>query len=305
MKNLNSNGSFTDNYIPLVGDSSIIGRSLVVEDSDQNPVACCTVTEIPSKINPYQITPRYNVDAILAALNEYRISNSYPAIPTSVSLMTTSQWHANMILQYPETITDVCGAFSWPEPPIEGLWKSCCYAKEEGISSTCIRYKSDEITSNWNNCFGNIVFFSSVKISEKVASPERVVVDAWLGNNKVKHCLLEKECLGKVWTAIGVGIASDEYSQVRAYLYLSASIDHNSYTPFSTNLTLPDSDLGALAHATVENPVDPISEMNNLLILILCIIALIIVIFIIITLILLCRDTSSSDTAYTEMDETE
>jgi hypothetical protein len=215
--------------------------------------------------------------------------------------MTTSQWHAKMILQYPDTIRDSCGTFSWPEPPIYGLWKACCYIYEEGISSTCIRYKSDEITSNWEYPFGNIVWFSSVKISEKVQYPERVVVDAWLADTKVKHCLLERECLGKVWTSIGVGIASDEYSEVRAFLYLSTNTDQNTYKPFETNLTLPESDLSALAYATVENPLDPRTEMNYVLILALSVLAIIILILIVILMVCICRDTSSEQ-SYTEME---
>jgi len=300
---LTSSGSFTDEYIQLYGDNSIIEKSIVVGPID-SVSSCCTITQLTSKLNAYQIVPRYNVDAIINALNEYRKDHQYPAIPISVSLMTSSQFHANMILQYPETISATCGSFSWPEPPITGLWKSCCYSTADGISSTCVRYKSDEITSNWNYPYGNVVWFSTVKISEAVSSPERVVVDAWLADSKVKRCLIETDCMGSVWTGIGVGIASDEYSQVRAYLYLSTSVDKNIYNPYTTNTTLPDSDTAALAYASVENPVDPRSMISTVLIITFSVLALIILVVIIVLLFLICRD-SSTELNYTEMESDE
>jgi len=299
---LQPTGTFTDDYIELSGVNSIVGKSIVVGSG--TTTSCCSINEDTPKINGYQIAPKYNVDAILNALNQYRLDNGYPAVPISVSLMTTSQWHSIMTLQYPETITKSCGTFSWPEPPISGLWKGCCYITEEGISSTCIRYKPSEITSNWKYSHGNAVWFSTVKISQEVSSPESVVAEAWLADPKVKRCLLEEDCLGKVWTSIGVGIASDEYSQVRAYLYLSTSVDINKYQPYTTNTTLPESNPAELALASVENPIDPRSVVSTVLIITFSVLAFIILIVIIVLLFLICRD-SSTELSYTEMESDE
>lgn len=299
---MNSTGQFIDEYIELSGENSILGRSILVGSNSTE--SCCTINQVTTKIDSYQIKPVYNVDAIINALNQYRKDNGYPAIPISVSLMTTSQWHAVMNLQYPDTYTASCGVFSWPEPPVCGLWKSCCFNSEEGYSSTCIRYKPSEITSNWKYPHGNAVWFSTVKINHKVDSPERVVVDAWLRDAKVKKCLIEKDCLGKVWTSIGVGITSDEYSNVRAYLYLSTTVDKNIYKPYSYNTSLPESDPTALAYASVENPIDPRSVMSTVLIIIFSILAFIILIVITVLFFLVCRD-SSTELSYTEMDSEE
>jgi len=299
--NIGASGSFVDTNIDLYGDNSIISKSIVIGNASTTASSCCTITPTYSRINGYQLAPRYNVDAVLAALNQYRVENGYPPIPISVALMTTGQWHANMILQYPETITSTCGSFSWPGPPIADLWQPCCYLVAEGTSSMCVRYKPLEITSNWKYPFGYGIFFSTVKISQEVEYPESVIADAWLNDPIVKRCLLESECMGKVWLAIGLGIASDQTSQVRAYLYLSTTYDETPYTPYTTNTTLPDYDLAALAYTTVEDPSNPISAITNMLILAFSILAVVILIIIVILLVLICRDRAELSTEYTEM----
>ncbi len=132
---------------------------------------------------------------LLELINEYRMANGLPAIPTSTSMMIVAQTHAED-LAVNDPAVGACNLHSWSDA---GPWTPCCYTPDHA-QAQCMWDKPRELTDYPGNGY---------EISAAGTPTAASALSAWQGSPAHNDVILNQGIWAdNPWGAIGAGMHS-------------------------------------------------------------------------------------------------
>ena len=129
---------------------------------------------------------------LIRLVNEYRATNSLPAIPASPSLCRVASAHTRDLAANPPEGS--CNLHSWST---EGSWGACCYTADHAAAQ-CMWDKPRELTDYPGNGYEN---------AYRGSNDPRAALSGWMGSGGHNDVILNRGIWAThPWLAIGADI---------------------------------------------------------------------------------------------------
>jgi Cysteine-rich secretory protein family len=129
--------------------------------------------------------------ALIAEINQYRMSNGLAAIPASSSLCIVADNHVNDLRDNAPRTPQNCNLHSWSD---QGSWSACCYTPDHA-QAQCMWDKPGELT-NYNS--------NGYEISYSGSNSPQSAVSGWSNSSGHNNVILNLDIwANQQWGAVG------------------------------------------------------------------------------------------------------